>query len=193
MGFKIVHLGDMLDTFSDEECKEVFANFLCPINSDIEHFLREKSILLQRMGLSRTYFVYAPYKGKNVMAGYFAITSKNLTIRKKVSGELRRKITGFKCKEPSEVPVYLIGQLAKNYENGYNEVPLITGKELLWQALKKILEIRHLLGGRVILVECNDTQYLRRFYENNGFEFIEQDAEDGLLKYIIKADDIKLI
>lgn len=193
MGFKIVHLGDMLDTFSDEECKEVFANFLCPINSDIEHFLREKSILLQRMGLSRTYFVYAPYKGKNVLAGYFAITSKNLTIRKKVSGELRRKITGFKCKEPSEVPVYLIGQLAKNYENGYNEVPLITGKELLWQALKKILEIRHLLGGRVILVECNDTQYLRRFYENNGFEFIEQDAEDGLLKYIIKADDIKLI
>lgn len=193
MGFKIVHLGDMLDTFSDEECKEVFANFLCPINSDIEHFLREKSILLQRMGLSRTYFVYAPYKGKNVLAGYFAITSKNLTIRKKVSGELRRKITGFKCKEPSEVPVYLIGQLAKNYENGYNEVPLITGKELLWQALKKILEIRHLLGGRVILVECNDTQYLRRFYENNGFEFIEQDAEDGLLKYIIKADDIKII
>ena len=193
MGFKIVHLGDMLDTFSDEECKEVFANFLCPINSDIEHFLREKSILLQRMGLSRTYFVYAPYKGKNVLAGYFAITSKNLTIRKKVSGEFRRKITGFKCKEPSEVPVYLIGQLAKNYDNGYNEVPLITGNELLWQALKKILEIRHLLGGRVILVECNDTQYLRRVYENNGFEFIEQDAEDGLLKYIIKADDIKLI
>ena len=193
MGFKIVHLGDMLDTFSDEECKEVFANFLCPINPDIEHFLREKAILLQRMGLSRTYFVYAPYKGKNVLAGYFAITSKNLTIRKKVSGEFRRKITGFKCKEPSEVPVYLIGQLAKNYDNGYNEVPLITGKELLWQALKKILEIRHLLGGRVILVECNDTQYLRKFYEDNGFDFIEKDSEDGLLKYIIKADDIKII
>ena len=145
------------------------------------------------MGLSRTYFVYAPYKGKNVLAGYFAITSKNLTIRKKVSGEFRRKITGFKCKEPSEVPVYLIGQLAKNYDNGYNEVPLITGNELLWQALKKILEIRHLLGGRVILVECNDTQYLRKFYEDNGFDFIEKDSEDGLLKYIIKADDIKLI
>lgn len=191
MGYSILHLGDVLDVLEDEtECKGILANFSCPFDEDIEYFLKDKAIINQKMGLSRTYLVYARYKNENVLAGYFAITVKPLIVRSKVSGVVRKKITGFRSKEPSEVSVFLIGQLSKNFANGYAQIPLITGRELLGLAMGQILKIRHLIGGRVILVECRDEPHLRRFYEDNGFEFVEQDGRDGLLKYIIEASKV---
>lgn len=191
MGYSILHLGDVLDVLEDEtECKGILANFSCPFDEDIEYFLKDKAIINQKMGLSRTYLVYARYKNENVLAGYLAITVKPLIVRSKVSGVVRKKITGFRSKEPSEVSVFLIGQLSKNFANGYAKIPLITGRELLGLAMGQILKIRHLIGGRVILVECRDEPHLRRFYEDNGFEFVEQDGRDGLLKYIIEASKV---
>lgn len=193
MGYSILHLGDMLDVLTDEtECQGILAHFSCPFDDDIEYFLKDKAIINQKMGLSRTYLVYTPYKNENVLAGYFSITVKPLILRSKVSGVIRKRITGFKSKAPSEVSVFLIGQLSKNFANDYDKIPLIVGKDLLGLAMGQILKIRHLIGGRVILVECRDEPHLRRFYEENGFEFVEQDGKDGLLKYIIDASKVTI-
>ena len=61
----------------------------------------------------------------------------------------------------------LIGQLSKNYKNGYNE--LISGDILLKLACDKIREAQEILGGRFIFLECEDKHKLKAFYSNNGF------------------------
>lgn len=191
MGFEVVHLGDMLAAFNDESrCLRVFANFSCDLDEDIEYFLKNKAIINQKMGLSRTYLVYTSYRKKKVLVGYFALTNKALMIRSKVSSTLRKRITGFKSKEIKDIPVFLIGQLAKNFFNNYDKLKLITGHDLLHLAIDKILLNWHLSGGRVILVECADNPYLRRFYEEEGFSFIEKDPNDGLIKYILDINKI---
>ncbi len=190
MTFEIVHLGDILKAFDNDEkkCLELVANFYCPLDGDIEHFLKNKAIINQKMGLSRTYLVYTSFKRKKVLVGYFAIAFKPLVVRSKVSKTLKKKITGFKDKQINEVPAFLIGQLAKNYFNDYNKI--MTGEQLLELAINKILEANRLIGGRAIMVECADNAYLKKFYEDKGFFFIEKDEKDKLLKYVFLINGI---
>jgi hypothetical protein len=83
----------------------------------------------------------------------------------------------------------LIGQLGKNYTNGYNNV--ITGIELLWLALKKVLAIHQDVGGRVVFLECSDHPKLKNFYETNGFQSYDING-DGLRQYIRYIEKIEL-
>ncbi len=84
----------------------------------------------------------------------------------------------------------MIGQLAKNYHNEYDK--LITGSELLYLALKVILDIHHLIGGRVIFLECKNEPGLIEFYKNNGFFYYDTESENQLLQYICFINDIEL-
>lgn len=61
----------------------------------------------------------------------------------------------------------LIGQLGKNYYNGYND--LISGDILLKLACDKVKEAQDILGGRFVFLECEDKPQLKDFYESNGF------------------------
>lgn len=61
----------------------------------------------------------------------------------------------------------LIGQLGKNYANGYNE--LITGDELLKLALDKVKEMQYIVGGKIVYLECEQKDKLIEFYKSNGF------------------------
>ena len=46
-------------------------------------------------------------------------------------------------------------------------------------ALKKIVEIRKLAGGKVVFLECEDEEKILKFYENNGFEVFGKRNLDG--------------
>ena len=61
----------------------------------------------------------------------------------------------------------LIAQLGKNYDNNYNT--LITGDELLKMAIDKVIEAQQIIGGKIVYVECEDIDFLTRFYTTNGF------------------------
>ena len=61
----------------------------------------------------------------------------------------------------------LIAQLGKNYDNGCEK--LITGDELLKMALDKIRLAQRIIGGKVVYVECEDVDFLKDFYQSNGF------------------------
>lgn len=61
----------------------------------------------------------------------------------------------------------LIGQLGKNYANGYDK--LITGDELLKLALDKVREMQYIIGGKIVYLECEQKDKLIEFYESNGF------------------------
>lgn len=192
MAFSVIHLGDMIDELGESECKQYLANFLCPLDEDIEYFLKEKAILFQKMSVSRTYLVYTSYKDNPVLVGYFALAFKGLSVRRQVSGSLRRKITGNKSKEINEIPVFLIGQISKNYADNLDKLNLISGEDLLRLAFIKIKEAQRITGGRIVLIECNDNTKLKDFYSKYGFIFLDQDGKDGLLRYIRELNQIAL-
>lgn len=193
MAYSVLNLGDMIKEIGEEKCRQLIANFSCPLDPDIEYFLKQKAILFENLDLSRTYLVYTSYQDKMVLAGYFAIANKTLTIRKDISKTLRKKLTGTKTRDITTIPVYLIGQLAKNFEGNLKRLNLISGEELLRLAFKKILEAQSVAGGRIILVECMDNPKLRAFYERYGFKFYSQDNEDGLLRYIREIKGIIIL
>lgn len=84
----------------------------------------------------------------------------------------------------------LIGQLGKNYSNGYDK--LITGDILLKLACNKIKEIQNLIGGRYVFLECEDNKKLKEFYESNGFECFgkrnleKEEREKNLGEYLLQ-------
>jgi hypothetical protein len=39
-----------------------------------------------------------------------------------------------------------------------------------------------LIGGRYVLLECQDHEELLSFYQNNGFEFLQADKSDNYLQ-----------
>ena len=46
---------------------------------------------------------------------------------------------------------------------------------ILEHAYSVFRQAQHLIGGRVILVECEDNEKLINLYKGNGFEYLQKD------------------
>lgn len=171
-GYKIVNLKLMVEEIGEEKAKVLLSSFSCPMNADVETFLRQKAINFSKQGFSQTHIVFASYKGKPEIAGYFCLANKYITVQgEKLSAALRRRINKFSTYD-SRIKAYclstpLIAQLGKNYSAGLNS--LITGDELLKLACEKVSKIQLDLGGKFAYLECEDKPKLIEFYTTNGF------------------------
>lgn len=170
---------------SKEDVVKHFNNFSCSKNIDVENFLRNTSIRFEEADKSRTYIVIPKddpidIDGKMKILGYFSISNKSIFIPEGLSKTQVKKLDGLN-KNASELKCYLIGQLGKN--NKYKK--LISGVELLENALNIIHKCYELLGMRVILIECANNENLINFYESNNFSRIGYDNETELLQLII--------
>ena len=198
-GFKIVNLKMLIEEAGEERTKELLSGFSCPLNPDVEYFLRQKAIEFSKRGFSQTHLVFASFRGKPEIAGYFCLASKYIAVdASKLSKTLRKRIKQFSFYD-KRIKEYclsapLIAQLGKNYRDGLNS--LISGDELLKLACNKVSSIQFDLGGKFVYLECEDKPKLLEFYSSNGFcEFARRslDADekglDGeyliqMLKYI---------
>jgi len=126
--------------------------------------------------------------GKFVILAYFTIALKVLKISELgLSNRAIKELDGFSAKMDGEViydfPVYLIGQVAKNdtYKN------VINGEAIIDRAISVISFAQEMVGGRVVLVECENVPYLLDFYKKLGFKIIKEDADKyvQLIKWII--------
>jgi hypothetical protein len=133
---------------------------------------------------SRTYLLFGTDLGKNIFIGYFTLALQVFKIGDlNLSNSKIKEFDGISAKKYGEkitdLPVYLIGQLAKNdkYADLYN------GKDLIDSALAEIRKAQEVVGGRSILVESKNEEKLTSFYVNNGFTLIQQDS-DKLLQFI---------
>ena len=172
MGYIIINLKDIYNSIGEKKTKEKLKEFECDQNKDVEYFIREKAIEFSKQLIAETFIVMAEYKGENVIVGYFSITNKSIIIRKTLLSNSKRKALIKYARYDQEAKGYqmalpLIGQLGKNFRNGYNN--LITGDELLKLACDKIKVALEVLGGKFIYLECEDKEVLREFYESNGF------------------------
>ena len=173
MAYKIINIKDICNSIGEDKTREILSGYKCDLNSDVEYFLKEKAIEFSKQDISRTFLVLSTYKGENVIVGYFAIASKATVVKKCVLSNTKKK-RFLKYGEYNDeikgyiVPLPLIGQLGKNYNNGYDK--LITGDILLKMACSKVKETQNILGGKYVFLECEDNRALRDFYEANGFE-----------------------
>ena len=190
-----VSLSDMICELGEDRTKSILANFSCPKNNDVSDFLKSKSIEFSKQGLSKTHLVFYEDEESKILAGYFTLAMKTISIPKKsLSNKLQKRITKF-CRYNVDIkrymlPSILIAQLGKNYSNNANKK--ITGDTLLKMAHTEIKKVQKSVGGKVVYLECEDNDYLKSFYKKNGFvEFgkrtLDKDEADALPgKYLVQ-------
>ncbi|WP_083703353.1 hypothetical protein [Aedoeadaptatus urinae] len=180
----VANLKDLLEELGEERVKEILAEFDCAYNEDVNYFLHEKAIEFSNRGFSTTYLVFLPFRGEPAFVGYFAIATKSIDFYKLSSfnSRYKNKITTYATYDQRlkkhTLPVYLIGQLGKNY-NAVDEVlSLFSGEQLLRLACDRVKFIQSLSSGRFVYLECEDTPALLKFYESNGFRVFDKRALD---------------
>ena len=172
-GYSILSLSDVIDEKGEDFCREILSFFSCPPNPDVEKFLTKRSAIdFAKQSIAQTFLVYASYRGKNVLCGYFTIANKYIVVGShSVSKTTARRLRKFAMPNISDdnlvIMAPLIAQLGKNYMNDYRK--LITGDELLKMAIDKVSAAQRIIGGKVVYVECEDIDILKKFYEDNGF------------------------
>ena len=193
------NLSDMLDELGEDNVKEILSSFSCPMNTDVENFLRYKAIEFSKRGFAKTHIVYweTEDKKENAFVGYYTITSKSITIeRNAVNSREARKLRehGVFNEKTNDYTIAapLIAQLGKNYTDGNDS--LITGDDLLHLAMEKVRKVKNEIGGRFAYLECEEKEKLIKFYERNNFKFfgkrqLDRDETDitgtHLLQYFI--------
>jgi len=97
--------------------------------------------------------------GKINIIAYFTVSNKALNPRDEISKNVRKYLDGLGNKRGSTFVVYLIGQLGKNDTYRLE----IDGNELVARAIATINEAYEIVGGRCILIECQNRVRLQFF------------------------------
>ena len=195
-GFGGINLKDMISEIGEKEVKSILSDFSCPLNADVEHFLKHTAIEFAKQGIASTYLIMASYQNKYVLVGYFSLANKifcidrdsfpNQTWRRRIAkfGQYDTTIKRYTLSAP------LIGQLGKNFAHNYNQ--LISGDELLYLALEKVKEMQYIVGGKIVYLECEDKGSLLDFYSENGFvnfgrRYLDRDETYNLsVEYLVQ-------
>ncbi len=156
----------------EDELRQLFSEFSCDKNSDVERFLKEQSIEFTKKNQSVTFLVFSNNDAS--LVGYFTLAIKPITISAEhFSNTMKRKIARVSELDETNgtytLSAYLVAQLGKNYWNNANEK--ITGEQLLQAAIDTIRELQYMAGGMVIFLEAEEEEKLMHFYEDkNGFK-----------------------
>lgn len=194
-GFVEINLRTYIDAVGDSEAKNQLASFLCPMNADVQEFLRIRAFEFSKQGITQTHLVFASYQNEPVLVGYYSLTNKVITVKKStLSATSAKRIAKFGTfNEQSHcyiVPAPLIAQIGKNYANGYHK--LISGDVLLSLACAKVKQVQLDVGGKIVYLECEDHPKLLEFYARNGFcnfgkRLLDKDERDLLSgEYLIQ-------
>ena len=171
-GYVKVSLSKLISQIGEDNVKNILSDFSCPINSDIETFLRKKAIEFEKQSISATHLIFTSYKSQNVLVGYYTLATKAFNVTKSaISKSMSKRINKFATYDTDLksyiLPAPLIPQIGKNFTNNYNS--LITGDELLSIAIDDVNVIHQIAGGKVVYLECEDKPRLIDFYSRNGF------------------------
>ena len=164
------YIGNENPELGEDELRQILSEFSCPMNHDVERFLKYSSIEFTKKNQSVTYLVFSVADGK--LLGYFTLALKPLTVRgETVSNTVKRKLLRVseldKKSDTYTMSAYLIAQLGKNYSE--NDGKMITGAELLGLAWNKIKATQYMFGGMVTFLEAENEEKLLSFYRDNRF------------------------
>jgi hypothetical protein len=172
--YSSINIHDLLDSKSkayigEDEIKKILSSFSCKVNPDVEHFLCHNAIEFTKKSQSVTYLVLNNETCS--LAGYYSIAIKPITVSAhKLSRTSRKKIERISVLDEESqsytLSAYLIAQIGKNY--ALCKEQQIPGKELLAYAYEQILEGKHSFGGVLAFLECDNKEFLIKFYKDTG-------------------------
>ena len=130
-----VNIQDMLKAIGEEELLSLLSDFSCPLNSEVEDFVRNKSIDFTQRKLSITYLVMKrTNEAKNILVGIYTLAHKAIEItNSNISNTTRKKLLRYatldKDTDKYNISAFLIAQFGKN--SAVPEKYSITGNELM--------------------------------------------------------------
>lgn len=194
--FVQINLSELIVTLGEDDTKSILSTFVCPLNKDVENFIKYKAIEFSKRDFSKTYLVFweTDDEKEKALVGYYTIASKFIRVeRSAVNSKEARKLRdhGVFDENTNEyiVSAPLIAQLGKNYSEG-NEC-LISGSDLLQLVIERVKRVQHEIGGKFVYLECEDEAKLLAFYTKNRFKVfgkrkLDRDETDIKGHYLIQ-------
>ena len=92
-----VNIQDILKAIGEEELLKFLSDFSCPLNREVEDFVRNKSIDFAQRKLSITYLVIKKTnEAKNILAGIYTLPHKAIEItNSNISNTTRKKLLRY--------------------------------------------------------------------------------------------------
>ena len=69
-GYVKVNLKEIIDELGEDRAKSILADFVCPLNKDVEYFLKNKAIEFSKQGLSTTYLIFVSHQKEYKLVAY---------------------------------------------------------------------------------------------------------------------------
>lgn len=173
MILKQISIIDMLNLYGEDPCKEILSTFICPLNLDVTDFIHTKAIEFAKQRIAITFLVFRETPKGTILAGYYTLTNKFVVVSADMlSKTLQKRISKFSQYDTNLnrylISMPLIAQLGQNYSTTAKEYP-ITGKDLLDLACQNIAKVQHIIGGKMLYIECASSPNLYKFYSKYGF------------------------
>ena len=185
-GVRLLTLDEAKQAIGESGLAELIASFSCPLNKEVESYLKDASKAIQSslMSSSVTYLVLDLNTGD--LLGYFTLMMKAYLVKAADLSSANRRLVK-RCSEVDSAgnlnaAVYLIAQIGKNFS--VSEETQIQGAELLELALSRLRVTKKAIGGKLVMVEReSDQPKLFDFYSNNGFKSwtTRRNAKDGIV------------
>lgn len=185
-GVSIATLQEYEDVMGTQKLNDLLRSFSCPLNKEVESYLKDASRAVQssRMSSSVTYLAFDTKT--NDLLGYFTLMMKAYSVRSDaLNSANKRLISRFSEIDASgnfTAAVYLIAQIGKNF--ALPEEDQIEGSELLMAAMDVFCGTKSAIGGKLVMVEREaDRPKLLEFYNDNGFKSwtTRRNAKDGMV------------
>lgn len=67
-GYRVVNLGILIEELGEDTVKDILSSFSCPLNPDVEGFLKHKAIDFAKQSWAQTHLVFASFKNQWVLS-----------------------------------------------------------------------------------------------------------------------------
>lgn len=170
---KIIQLTDAIKDGNEERVSKVLRAFSCSKNKELETFIREKAIQLEKQHHTRTYLIFR----EQTIQAFFSLAI-NILETNTLSKTLIKKLSSNHNAHTQYIPCFIIGQLGKT------DRAVIKGDEIMDIALSVLLEIHNYLGTRFVLLDAIDVPKVTEFYERHNFIKLPKGNNDKQIKMI---------
>ena len=185
--YSTVNILDLMDAIGEDALTGILSSFACPINTEIETFVRKNAINFAKSKVSITYLILNNATGDII--SIFSLTHKPLEISSSTLSKTEKKKFGRFARIDEENGIYrmsafLIAQFGKNY--AVEQPEDWNGIRLMEKTFETLAEVQHQIGGGVVYLECEDKSKLLEFYQNsrNHFKvFGVRDSESENITY----------
>lgn len=186
-----VNIQDMLKAIGEEELTKLLSDFSCPLNLEVEDFVRNKALDFAKRKLSITYLVMKKInEERRVLAGIYTLSHKAIEVTNtSISNTVRRKLSRYatldKDTDKYNVSAFLIAQFGKN--SAVPKENSISGNELMDLTFELLKHVQYCVGGGVVYLDCEDIEKVLGFYQNdiNRFKiFGERKSEVDQQRYL---------